>query len=174
MRAHSTLLAFALTSTLVACVVPTDATDATDAGGDGGTSTPSSDVATICSKIAACNVSDPTTGVPYTVATCEAAFNGWLPALNCAADMTAATCDDVIGKGDNSSTLNGVCFPACTMQTNASCAGDDFTLCNSVGQQLTFACTGVCAQQSKQYAGVCGATNGTDTSPSGEAICWCQ
>jgi hypothetical protein len=162
----------AFSSALAACVVPTDSTDD---GTDGGAAGPSTDVVTICTKIAACNLPDPSTiGGTYTVASCEAKFNGWIPPLDCANDYTAATCEDVLGNGANSDALNGTCYPSCSTGANTSCSGDNYTECNSNGQQLTFTCVGYCSQQSKTYAGVCGVANGTEMSPTGEAICWCQ
>ncbi|MFI5301108.1 MAG: hypothetical protein ACHREM_23740 [Polyangiales bacterium] len=161
-------IAVALAASLAACIVPLNTTNT-----DGSTGNATSDVASICAKAVSCGLLE-TNGNPYTQSDCLAQYNGWIPALNCAADYSAASCDDVLGTGSGAASLNSICFPSCATSSGSVCSGVDITECTTSGVSLTFTCAGKCAQQSRTFVGTCGTTYNGTTSPSGESICWCN
>jgi hypothetical protein len=139
--------------------------------GSGNGSAGGSDFASqICTKIGTCSTAP---------SNCEAAFAALVLSSSCQQEFLSASCADLVAATIPQSLQN--CIPSCsgtmscgTGVTNAACNGDGTVTECINGSQYVYSCDGICAAETKAYAGTCSLTYQGKTSPTGCPACWCQ
>lgn len=64
------------------------------------------------------------------------------------------------------------CYPKCA-RDGVACYGNRITTCD-IGHHSQLDCTFQCKEAGEVFSGVCGKTRNGQSSPSGQAQCWCD
>jgi hypothetical protein len=113
---------------------------------------------------------------PTTVDSCQTAMCLTVLSDTCVQTFQSAACEELSAEA---SPVADACFPPCASDS-AVCLNDTITACHASDDAPTefrtyvADCWTVCEYKDMTYSGVCGTTYQSQTSSTGQDVCWCQ